>query len=979
MLESGKKTILLVEDEFLIAMNEKLELEKYGYVVKTVTNGEKAIEVVETSTDIDLILMDINLGDGIDGTQAAEIILKDHDIPIVFVSSHSEREVVEKTEKITSYGYVVKNSSITVLDASIKMAFKLFYAQNTLQQKMEVVKATDDRFQLAMNELDGTMWTLDLDLKFTLSRGKGLVSLGLQPDQVIGMRLTEFLQTSDPKNVSLVAHQQALLGESINYEYTHNGLTFRTVVSPLRDYNGNITGVAGIATDITERLTANKVIRESEEKYRLLHEYAGVGIGYYDINGIVLSYNKLAAEHMGGVPEDFIGKSIHDLYAAPDADVYLDRIKKSSTSKTSDVYEDTVTLPTGTVYFLSTFTKVLDVDGNLLGIQILSQNISDRKHAEEALQESKQKTELLLNVAAEIIISLDSHGGITLLNESGHRILGYESPELVGRNWFDTCLPGEDREEIKKYFGLLLAGESASLVSHESDVVTKNGERKTILWHDSLLKDKEGKSIGLFSSGEDITERKKMVADLILQRELNEQIIEQSLAGYWDWDIPTGDEYLSPTFKKMFGYEDREIENKAESWQKLIFAEDLPSVYDKFNSHVESKGKVPFYNEVRYHHKNGSTIWVICTGKVIEWTDEGKAKRMIGCHIDITERKKMEEALEINVRRLESIFEGSHLGTWEWNMQTGKTQVNSIWTEIIGYTLDELASITNVTWEKYVHPDELNQVTKFLEMHVSGALPYYQSEYRMKHKNGNWVWIWSKGKIIKWTDDGRPLMIFGTHSDITERKQAEIQIKSLLEEKELLLKEVHHRIKNNMNTVSSLLSLHASKIDEPKAILALDDAKNRIRSMSMLYDKLYRSQDYSELSIKDYLSLLVDEIIANFPNNQMVKMEKDVQDFILDVKRLQPLGIIINELLTNIMKYAFKGKDSGLIIVSVSKNNNHVMVSIIDDGIGIPESISFANSTGFGLQLVYALAQQLDGSIRIERVNGTKVILGFDV
>lgn len=135
-----KKTILLVEDEFLIAMSAKMELEKYGYAIKTVPNGEEAIKEVRISNEIDLILMDIDLGDGIDGTEAAEIILKDHDIPIVFVSSHSEMEVVERTEKITSYGYVVKSSSITVLDASIKMAFKLFdekivrkQAENTLK------------------------------------------------------------------------------------------------------------------------------------------------------------------------------------------------------------------------------------------------------------------------------------------------------------------------------------------------------------------------------------------------------------------------------------------------------------------------------------------------------------------------------------------------------------------------------------------------------------------------------------------------------------------------------------------------------------------------------------------------------------------------------------------------------------------------------------------------------------------------------
>lgn len=125
---SERKCILLVEDEVLIAMGEKSQLEKEGYSVQTVNSGEKAVEAINVGCLCDLILMDIDLGKGMDGTQAAEMILRDHDIPIVFLSSHIEPEIVEKTEKITSYGYVVKNSSITVLDASIKMAFKLFDA-----------------------------------------------------------------------------------------------------------------------------------------------------------------------------------------------------------------------------------------------------------------------------------------------------------------------------------------------------------------------------------------------------------------------------------------------------------------------------------------------------------------------------------------------------------------------------------------------------------------------------------------------------------------------------------------------------------------------------------------------------------------------------------------------------------------------------------------------------------------------------------
>jgi len=210
---------------------------------------------------------------------------------------------------------------------------------------------------------------------------------------------------------------------------------------------------------------------------------------------------------------------------------------------------------------------------------------------------------------------------------------------------------------------------------------------------------------------------------------------------------------------------------------------------------------------------------------------------------------------------------------------------------------------------------------------------------------------------------------------IVLRKKAD----GLLHEKELILKEVHHRIKNNMNTISGLLSLQASTVSEPNAIKALEDAKNRIHSMSLLYDKLYRSVDFNEISVKEYFSSLVDDVLENFPNRGVVRVEKNLQNFNLNTKCLQPLGIIINELLTNIMKYAFKGRDSGMIVFSATNINRHVAISVQDDGIGMPESVSFEHSTGFGLQLVQALTHQLNGTIRIERGNGTKVVLEFDI
>lgn len=137
----SKKTLLLVEDEAILGMTAKVSLEKYGYGVIIANSGEKAIETFRIDDTIDLVLMDINLGKGIDGTEAARKILALREVPVVFLSSHTEPEVVEKTEKITSYGYVVKNSGITVLDASIKMAFKLFEAYKLIAESEEKQRA----------------------------------------------------------------------------------------------------------------------------------------------------------------------------------------------------------------------------------------------------------------------------------------------------------------------------------------------------------------------------------------------------------------------------------------------------------------------------------------------------------------------------------------------------------------------------------------------------------------------------------------------------------------------------------------------------------------------------------------------------------------------------------------------------------------------------------------------------------------------
>ncbi len=182
-----------------------------------------------------------------------------------------------------------------------------------------------------------------------------------------------------------------------------------------------------------------------------------------------------------------------------------------------------------------------------------------------------------------------------------------------------------------------------------------------------------------------------------------------------------------------------------------------------------------------------------------------------------------------------------------------------------------------------------------------------------------------------------------------------------------------------MNTMMSLLSLQLGTIQDPPAIAALNDARNRLQSMGVLYEKLYCSDNYRGLMISDYLPPLLNEIADQFPNRDTVTIETELEDFLLSAQALPPIGLIVNELITNAMKYAFIGRNKGIIKVSASLSDSHATLIFEDNGNGIPESIDIENSTWFGLNLVGMMAQQLTGTIRLERGNGSKFILEFQV
>ena len=338
---------------------------------------------------------------------------------------------------------------------------------------------------------------------------------------------------------------------------------------------------------------------------------------------------------------------------------------------------------------------------------------------------------------------------------------------------------------------------------------------------------------------------------------------------------------------------------------------------------------------------------------------------------DINERKRIELRHQEIEEKYQALFNTEFYAICTADAETLKIlDANKTFADLYGYSREELLqgmTLHDFSAEVGKTDDTINVMKAEGRIHI--PLRYHRK------KNGQIFPVEISGCVFERKGSK---VISSILADISERKAAEESKNTLLKEKDLILREVHHRIKNNMVTMMSFLSLQSTRMKNPETAEALLEAQNRLRSMGVLYDKLYRSESQSDMSVRAYLEPLLDDIVKLFPHAFELKVVAKIEDFTLNVKDLASLGIVVNELVTNTLKYAFAGRNEGMIALQVSKEGKRIIVVFEDDGIGLPESVDAANPAGFGFLLVNALVKQLKGSLRIERRQGTRFVLEFE-
>jgi len=295
----------------------------------------------------------------------------------------------------------------------------------------------------------------------------------------------------------------------------------------------------------------------------------------------------------------------------------------------------------------------------------------------------------------------------------------------------------------------------------------------------------------------------------------------------------------------------------------------------------------------------------------------------------------------------------------------------------LGYTPEEFYRDADIR-KRIVHPDDLEATEAFLE--ADQADVQQVMSYRWRDRGGDYRW--ASGAIFpiyESTEDRqirRASMMQVVVQDITERKVVEEQITTSLAEKEVMLKEIHHRVKNNLQIISSLLHLQSSKLNDDRLTRAFDDSQHRIRSMALIHEELYQSTDLARVEFISYLRRLSEHLFDSFGVDETrIRLVVEVEDVMLTIERAIPLSLIINELLSNALKHAFPGNRSGEIHIRLQdEEGGPFSLTVSDDGVGFPD-IDIDSPDSLGLRLVSTLVSQLGAQIRVDRTSGTVFIV----
>jgi len=727
--------------------------------------------------------------------------------------------------------------------------------------------------------------------------------------------------------------------------------------SQIRDAQYHLIGVSTIAHDITDRKLAEEAQIESEMRYRRLFEAAQDGILILDADtGQIVEANPFLINLLGFSREQFLGKKIWEIGLFKDIVANKDNFQELQREEYIR-YED---LPLETadgrkiaVEFVSNVYEVNDTKV----IQCNIRDITDRKLAEEAQIESEMRYRRLFETAQDGILMLDAETGqIVEANPFLVKLLGFSHEQFLGKKiWeiglFKDIIANKDnfqelqREEYIRYEDLPLE--------------TADGRKIAVEFLSNVYEVNNTKVIQC--NIRDNTERKIAEESQIESEMRYRRLFETAQDGILMLDADTGQIVeVNPFLIKLLGFSREQFLGK-KIWEIGLFKD---IIANKDNFQELQREEYIRYEDLPLETADGRKIAVEFLSNVYEVNNT----KVIQCNIrDINKRKLVEEALSQKNKELDGYFTNTLDLLFIADKDGHFRRLNREWELALGYSPAELEG---KQFLDFVHPDDTEASLNAMSELSQGKI-VLQFTNRYRHRSGSYRWI-------EWRLFPAGDLIYASARDVTEREMMTELVERSLAEKETLLKEIHHRVKNNLQIITSILNLQIRKTTDLPTIEALKDSQNRVRSMALIHEHLYRDKDLSHINLGNYLRSLGSGLFDTYEAaNHDIRFDLNILDIFLDINTSIPLGLISNELITNSLKYAFVGKKSGKITVSASENPTTLTFIVADDGVGMPPHITLKKQKSLGLRLVNSLTRQLHGIMTIDRSNGTKFVFSI--
>ena len=890
-----------------------------------------------------------------------------------------------------------------------------------LQETNQALNESEKRFRTLAENSPDVITHFDRQNRHVYANPAASEAYGFSQEEIIGKTHGELGR--NPELVKFLETYQEIVfttgkPEAIEFQYTSpqgKEYYFNTKIVPEFAY-GKVISILAISRDITERKKIEEALKkahdsleekvkertsELEEAYKLslenekkldeAQEMAHIGNWNRNLTTNELYWSDETYRIFGFKPKEFV--ATYDVFLShihlDDRDYVDDAIKNALNGKSFGI-DFRIILADGAERVVHAQGGATFDEKNMpIRVKGTIQDITERKRAEETLQASEKRLRLAQQAARIGTFEWNIRTGVNIWTPELETMYGLRPGEFGKTELaWEQLIHSDDRPNVLCM--VEHAFQTGEPTENEWRVVWPDGSMHWLTGRWQVFKDADGQPLRMTGVNIDITEQKRIQEQLRLSEEKFSKAFAINPAAISMTRLEDGlIMEVNDIWLTTFGYSRDEVIGLSSISQQIW---PMPEYRARFVQELREKGSF-HARELMFLRRSGEPFTALASAVIL--TVEGK-EVVLSTWLDITKRKQAEEALLQKEKELNEAQRIAHVGSWYWDAKTDANIVSDELLRIFGQACPPFKEQKGTMYP----PESWERLNAAVQKAVQTGVGY-ELDLKALHGDGHTIWITTRGEAVR-DANGVIIGLHGTVQDITERKKAEETLAKI----EIVRKqEIHHRIKNNLQVISSLLDLQTEQfryrdnIKDSEVMQAFKESQDRVISMALIHEELYKSEGIDTLDFSSYIEELAQNLFLTYRlGNANVSLNMNLEENIFyDMDTAVPLGIIVNELVSNSLKHAFIGRDKGEIRIklrragltkiessrAVSNNENFQSTSfnltVSDNGVGIPDDLDIEDLDSLGFQLVTSLINQLDGEFELKRNTGTEFIIRFTV